>query len=97
MYVLGNVEDQKTLAPQNVLGGLQYEWGNALERIFSTIRDGSFISDGEKETYMINVENGGLSMTEINDVKGWLTEEDLSAINDVYEKLGKNEIALPEI
>ena len=46
---------------------------------------------------MINVENGGLSLTEINDVKGWLTEEDLSAINDVYEKLGKNEIALPEI
>ena len=63
----------------------------------AAIRDGSFISDGEKETYMINVENGGLSMTEINDVKGWLTEEDLSAINDVYEKLGKNEIALPEI
>ena len=97
MYVLGNVEDQKTLAPNNVLSGLQYEWGNALDRIFAAISDGSFISDGEKETYMINVANGGLSMTEINDVKGWLTEDDLAVIKDVYEKLGNDAIDLPEV
>ena len=94
MYVLGNVEDQKSLAPNNVLSGLQYEWGNALEDIFVAIKDGSFFAD-EKEIFMINVGNGGLSMTELNDVKGWLTEEDVAAINDVYAKLGENAIEFP--
>ena len=97
MYVLGNVEDQKSLAPKNVLSGLQYEWANALDRIFTSIRDGSFVSDGEKETYMINVANGGLSMTEINDVKGWLTKDDIAVIEDVYAKLGQDAIELPEV
>ena len=96
MYVLGNVEDQKSLAPNNVLSGLQYEWGEALEKIFASIYDGTFVAD-EKEVIMINVANGGLSMTEINDVKGWLTEEDLAVIADVYAKLGENAIELPEV
>lgn len=92
MYVLGNVEDQKTLAPENVLSGLCYDWVNALERIFVSIKDGSFVTDGEKEVIMINVANGGLTMSEINDTKGWLTEDDLAIIEDVYAKLGANEI-----
>lgn len=96
-YVLGNVEDQYTLAPKNVLSGLQYEWGNALERIFASINDGSFIHEGEKETIMINVENKGLTMTELNDVKGWLTEEDVEKIADIYSKLGENAIDLPVV
>lgn len=94
LYVLGNVEDQKALAPNNVLSGLQYEWGNALERIFGVIKDGSFFAD-EKEIFMINVGNGGLSMTELNDTKGWLTEEDIAVINDVYAQLGQNAIEFP--
>lgn len=96
-YVLGNVEDQKALAPENVLSGLQYEWANALERIFGSIYDGSFIHDGDKEVVMINVANGGLSMTELNDVKGWLTDDDKAVIADVYEKLGQDAIELPEV
>ncbi|MBQ9148547.1 MAG: BMP family protein [Oscillospiraceae bacterium] len=92
MYVLGNVEDQKSLAPENVLSGLCYDWVNALERIFASIKDGSFVTDAEKEVIMINVANGGLTMSEINDTKGWLTEDDLAVIEDVYAKLGENAI-----
>ena len=44
---------------------------------------------------MINVKNGGLSMNDINDVKGWLTEEDIAVIEDVYAKLGEDAIELP--
>ena len=91
MYVLGNVEDQYDLAPNNVLSGLQYEWGNALENIFAMINDGSFFAEG-KEVVMINVGNGGLSMTELNDVKGWLTADDIAVIEDIYAKLGENAI-----
>ena len=95
-YVLGNVEDQYDLAPQNVLSGLQYEWSNALETIFASIEDGTFYAD-DKDVIMINVANGGLSMTEINDTKGYLTEDEIAQIEDVYEKLGNDEIELPEV
>ena len=96
-YVLGNVEDQLSLAPNNVLSGLQYEWANALENIFGTIKDGSFFSDSKEVCVMINVANGGLSMTSINDPKGYLTDADKAVIADVYAKLGKDEIDLPEV
>ena len=92
MYVLGNVEDQKSLAPENVLSGLCYDWVNALERIYASIKDGSFVSEGEKDVIMINVANGGLTKSEINDTKGWLTEDELAIIEDVYAKLGENAI-----
>ena len=77
-----------------VLSGLQYQWGNALETIFASINDGSFFAEG-KSHVMINVGNGGLSMTELNDVKGWLTEEDIAVIEDVYAQLGENAIEFP--
>ena len=69
---------------------------NAEAPSINSIYDGTFVAD-EKEVIMINVANGGLSMTEINDVKGWLTEEDLAVIADVYEKLGQDAIELPEV
>ncbi len=46
---------------------------------------------------MINVENGGLSMTDLNDVKGLLNDDDRAVIVDVYKKLGENAIELPEV
>ena len=36
-------------------------------------------------------------MTELNDVKGYLTEEEIATINDVYQKLGEDAIELPEV
>lgn len=95
-YVLGNVEDQLALGEKNVLSGLQYEWGNAVETIFASIKDGSFFAEG-KETVMINVANGGLSMTDLNDVKGYLNDDDRAVITDVYKKLGEDAIELPEV
>ena len=97
-YVLGNVEDQHDLGPNNVLSGLQYEWGNVLETIFDDIASGAFLTNAEEaKTYWINVANGGLSMTELNDTKGRLTDEDKSVIESVYEQLHNNEIEFPEV
>jgi basic membrane protein A len=97
-YVLGNVEDQYTLGTENVLSGLQYEWGSVLETIFADIESGAFLTnEGDAKTYWINVANSGLSMTEINDVKGRLTDEEISTIETVYEQLHNDEIDLPEV
>jgi basic membrane protein A len=97
-YVLGNVEDQNNLGTKNVLSGLQYEWGMVLDKIFSDIKDGSFLTQtGEDKTYWINIENGGLSMTDLNDTKGYLTQEKIDQINTVLEQLKNNQIELPSV
>ena len=97
-YVLGNVEDQYTLGTENVLSGLQYEWGSVLETIFADIKSGAFLTnEGDAKTYWINVANSGLSMTELNDVKGRLTDEEKATIETVYEQLHNDEIDLPEV
>ncbi|PKM73733.1 MAG: BMP family ABC transporter substrate-binding protein [Firmicutes bacterium HGW-Firmicutes-16] len=97
-YVLGNVEDQKNLGASNVLSGLQYEWGMVLDKIFSDIKDGSFTTKtGEDKTYWINIANGGLSMTDLNDTKGYLTQEKIDQINTIFEQLKNDEIELPSV
>lgn len=97
-YVLGNVEDQLTLAPENVLSGLQYEWGSVLETIFADIASGALeTNEGDAKTYWIDMDNMGLSMTDLNDTKGYLTEDDVAVIEDTYAKLQAGEIELPEV
>ena len=96
MYVLGNVESQVELAPKNVLSGIQYEWAHALNEIFASIKDGSFIAK-DKATVVISFANEGMSMVELNDVKGWLTDDDLKVIEDTMKGLRDGSIELPEV
>lgn len=97
-YVLGNVEDQLSLAPKNVLSGLQYEWGSVLETIFADIASGALRTNkDDAKTYWIDMDNLGLSMTAINDGKGYLTAEDTKVIEDTLAKLQAGQIDLPEI
>jgi basic membrane protein A and related proteins len=91
-YVLGNVADQLKLAEKNVLSGVVYHWESVLENIFNDIESGKLLelADGER-FYWITAENEGQVYSEINDPKGWLTNDDLAKIeaswNDV--KTGK--------
>lgn len=97
-YVLGNVEDQISLGKNNVLSGLQYKWEAVISQIFDDIKAGNFktLSD-DKRIYWINIANGGLVYTDINDPKGMLTDEKKKTIEDTFQKLKNNEIKLPDI
>ena len=48
--------------------------------------------------YWINAENDGLGIADINDPKGWLTDDDKQVIADTWSKLQSGEIKdyLPE-
>lgn len=97
-YCLGNVADQNTLAPDNVLSGVVYHWEAVIEGIFSDIRSGNF--EGREEAdrfYWISVENGGEVYAPINDPKGWLTDDDKALIEKTFEQLKSGEIVIPEI
>ena len=97
MYCLGNVADQQTLAPNNVLSGVVYQWEAVIASIFDDIRDGSFRGREEGDRfYWINAENQGLNYAPINDPKGWLTDEDKAQIQETFEKLQAGEIEFPE-
>lgn len=99
MYCLGNVADQKTLAENNVLSGVVYQWDAIIAQIFDDINNGTFTGKEEADRfYWINAENGGLAYAELNDTKGWLTEDDKAVIADTWTKLQSGEIKdyLPE-
>ncbi len=97
-YALGNVENQLSLAPNNFLTGIQYVWANALERVFSEIKNGTAIREKtQADAVLIDVANGGMEMCEINDPKGWLSADDIVVINDTIEALKQGKVALPEL
>lgn len=94
-YCLGNVADQKSLAPNNVLSGVVYQWEPVIAQIFDDIDNGKFTGRAEKDRfYWINAENGGLEYAPINDTKGYLTDDDKKQIEDTYQKLKKGEIKI---
>lgn len=94
---LGNVTDQNSLAPDNVLTGIVYKWDKVIEQIFDDIRSGSFAGRAEDERfYWITAENEGIAYAPIVDAKGVLTEEEKNQIADTYQKLVKGEIELPD-
>lgn len=99
MYCLGNVADQKTLAENNVLSGVVYQWDAIIANVFDDINNGTFKGRAEDDRYYwINAENGGLGIADINDPKGWLTDDDKQVIADTWSKLQSGEIKdyLPE-
>ncbi len=97
MYCLGNVADQHSLAPDNVLTGVVYQWEAVIDSIFKDIREGNFCGREEADRfYWISAENNGLGYAPITDSKGWLTEEDKTLIQETYEKLQKGEVEFPD-
>lgn len=96
-YCLGNVADQVSLGKDNVLSGVIYKWEKVIENIFTDINEGKFKGrDEESRFYWINMENGGLVYGDINDPKGFLTDDDKKQIEDTYQQLKENKIELPD-
>lgn len=94
---LGNVADQNSLAPDNVLTGVVYKWDKVIETIFDDIRSGNFTGRAEEDRfYWITAENEGLAYAPIVDPKGVLTDEEKAQIEETYQKLVKGEIEMPE-
>lgn len=95
-YVLGNVQDQKTLGEKNVLSGIQYHWEAVIEQIFQDIESGAFLTlADDARVYWITIANGGMEYTPINDTKSKLTPEDLKTIEEAYQKLKNDQIEWP--
>jgi len=98
-YCLGNVADQTSLAPKNVLSGVVYQWQSVISQIFDDINNGKFTGRTDKDRfYWINAKNGGLTYAPINDPKGYLTDDDKKQIEETYQKLksGDVKIDIPE-
>ena len=95
-YVLGNVQDQKSLGSKNVLSGVQYHWESLIDKMFKDISDGSFVNlKDDQRIYWITIANGGMEYTPINDTKGRLTDAEMTIIKDTYEKLKNDAIQWP--
>ena len=79
--------------------GLGYQWDAIIANVFDDINNGTFKGRAEDDRYYwINAENDGLGIADINDPKGWLTDDDKQVIADTWSKLQSGEIKdyLPE-
>jgi basic membrane protein A len=93
---LGNVADQRPLAPNNVMSGVIYEWKTAIAKIFEDIENGKFRGRAEGDRfYWITAENNGLTYTPINDPKGMLTDAEKKQIADAYAGLKAGSVSIP--
>ena len=71
----------------------------AYQQAIDDINNGTFKGRAEDDRYYwINAENNGLGIADINDPKGWLTDDDKQVIADTWSKLQSGEIKdyLPE-
>ncbi len=94
---LGNVADQNSLAPENVMTGVVYKWDKVIDKIFEDIRSGSFKGRDEADRfYWITAQNEGLAYAPIVDTKGVLTDDEKAQIEETYQKLVKGEIEMPD-
>lgn len=94
---LGNVADQNSLAPDNVLTGVVYHWDAVIESIFEDIQNGTFRGRAEDERfYWITPENGGLGYAPIVDSKGVLTDEEIATIEKTYADLAAGTVEMPD-
>ena len=95
---LGNVADQNSLAPDNVLSGLVYNWVTVIEEIFKDVENDSFTGrDAEERFYWITIENGGMVYAPFVDPKGVLSDEDKETIEEVYQGIKAGTVEMPEI
>lgn len=93
---LGNVADQNSLAPDNVLTGVVYKWDAVIKKIFDDIQNGTFKSRAEADRfYWISAANDGLVYAPIVDSKGVLTDEEKTQIENTYQDLKAGKIEIP--
>ncbi|HHW07716.1 MAG TPA: BMP family ABC transporter substrate-binding protein [Clostridia bacterium] len=94
-WVLGNVADQKTLAPDNVLSGVVYQWDFVIEQIINDVRSGKFFEQEDK-FYWITVANGGVTMAPFYDKDSEVPQEVKDKLEEAVAGFRAGTLELPD-
>lgn len=91
-FVLGNVADQSTLAPDNVLTGVVYEWKMVIKQIIDDVMNDNFANRSDK-FYWITAENGGLTYAPLSEK----VPADVKAlVEKTYQDLAAGKVEMPD-
>lgn len=93
--VLGNVADQKVLAPDALLSGIVYEWDAVIEDIISDVQSGAFFQESDK-FYWINVANGGITVAPFYEKESEIPQEVKDKLAEVQQGLAAGTIEMPD-
>lgn len=93
-YVLGNVADQNTLAPNTVVSGVVYEWAPIIKNILDDVMNNNFTNRKDK-FYWINAANAGLSIAPYHGLEGSVPEDVKKKVEEAYKSLADGSLKLP--
>jgi basic membrane protein A len=94
-FALGNVADQHTLAPENVLSGVVYKWAPIIKNIIDDVISGAFFKT-DPLFYWINIPNGGLSYAPFYELSDKVPAEVQAQVEQTYQDLKDGKIELPD-
>jgi len=94
-YVLSNVVNQRVLAPENVVSGINYDWDRAIRDIIGDIQDGSFRSTQDKY-YWLTVANDGLQVADYGPFKDIIPSSAIEAVEVAQQQLKDGSLVLPD-
>ena len=94
-YVLGNVSDMHTLAPENVVSGVVYQWAPIIKNIIADVESGKFF-ETENLFYWINIPNDGLTYAPYYELESVIPQEVKDKVAQVYQDLYDKKIVMPD-
>lgn len=94
-YVLSNVVNQRVLAPENVVSGIDYDWDTAIRQIIEEIQNGTFTSRDEKY-YWLTVENGGLQVADYGPFADKIPESAMQAVEAARKQIVDGSLVMPD-
>lgn len=93
-WVLGNVADQKSLAPDVVLSGVVYQWDFVIRQIIEDVQSGKFFEQEDK-FYWITVANGGVTMAPFYDKADQVPQEVKDKLEEAVAGFRAGTLELP--
>jgi basic membrane protein A len=93
--VLGNVADQKELAPDAVLNGIVYQWDFVITDMINDIQSGKFFEQEDK-FYWITVANGGVTMAPFYEKESEIPQEVKDKLAETVAGFKAGTIELPD-
>ncbi len=94
-YVLSNVVNQRVLAPENVVSGVDYDWDTAIRQIIGEIQAGTFTSKEDKY-YWLTVDNGGLQVADYGPFADIISAEAIQAVASAKQGMMDGSLVMPE-